>query len=82
MKTKEIKLSAKDQALIDSLQIGTEKEIVTNPFSGDKAELEPEAVALYEFIKGSEALKLYKKLQQGLNIFRRKWPNEYMTLLD
>jgi hypothetical protein len=81
-KTKEIKLSAKDQALIDSLQIGTKNEVVTNPYSGDKVELEPEAVALYDFIKGSEALSLYDKMQRGLNIFRRKWPNEYMTLLD
>ena len=81
-KTKEIKLSEKDQALIDALQIGTKNEVVTNPYSGDKVELEPEAVALYDFIIGSEAINLYNKMQRGLNIFRRKWPNEYMTLLD
>ena len=79
---KEIKLSARDQALIDSLGIGNINEIVSNPFTGKRVELEPQAVALYDFIKGCEYTRLYDKMQQGLNIFRRKWPNAYMTLLD
>lgn len=81
-KIKEIKLSKKDQALMDGLKIGTENETIINPFSGDTCELVPEAVALYDFIKGSEAMGLHKKMAQGLSIFRRKWSSEYMTLLD
>jgi hypothetical protein len=78
----EIKLSKKDQALIDSLLIGTQNETVTNPFSGKSVELTPQGVALYDFIKGSEALNLGEKLAQGLYIFRKLYPNEYMDLLD
>ena len=79
---KSIKLAKRDQALIDSLKVGSKSEVVTNPFSGNSAELNPEAVALYDFIKGCEASGLYDNLRQGLYIFRKKWPNEYMTLLD
>lgn len=79
---KNVKLAKRDQAVIDSLEIGTKNELVTNPFSGHSVELEPEAVALYDFIKGCEASGLNDKLRQGLYIFRKKWPNEYMDLLD
>jgi hypothetical protein len=79
---KSIKLAKRDQAVIDSLQIGTQKELVTNPFSGNSVELEPEALALYDYIKGCEASGFNDKLRQALYIFRKKWANEYMTLLD
>ena len=76
------KLNKKEQALIDSLAIGTKSEFITNPYSGDGVELDATGVALHDFIKGSEALNLYDKLRLGLDTFRKLYPNEYMTLLD
>ena len=79
------KLSKRDEALFASLDYdrnSTEKEKLTNPYSGASAELEPRGVALYEFILGCEGFHLYKKMQQGLTLFRRLYPSEYYTLLD
>jgi hypothetical protein len=77
-----LKLNKKEQELIDSLQIGTENETITNPFTGQSIELEPTAVALHDFIKGCEALSLYAKMQTALYIFRKNFPDAYMVLLD
>jgi len=79
---KAIKLSKRDQTLIDSLDIGTESEVVKNSWSGNSCTLDARGVALHDFIKGSEALNLYNKLEQGLRLFRKLYPSEYMTLLD
>jgi hypothetical protein len=79
---KEVKLSARDQKLMNELQVGTKSQVVTNPFSGQSIELEASAVALYDFIRGCEAMGLYNQLNQSLSIFRRKWSDAYMVLLD
>jgi len=75
-------MSKRDDTLIASLQIGTESEVIKNPFSGESCELEAKGVALYDFIKGCEATQLYDKMQQALTLFRKLYPNEYYILLD
>ena len=57
----------------------TDKE-VTNPFSGASAMLCPEAIAVYDYIKGAEYLG--SPFAKQLRYFMQKWPAEYMTLLD
>ena len=80
-----VKLSKRDETLFASLDYDrdeTSKEIVRNPYSGYSCELDPRGVALYDFIKGCEALNLYTKLQLALTLFRKLYPSEYYTLLD
>ena len=67
-----------------------EKEEVQNPFSGEKVMLEPDAVAVYDSIKGAEYLAdpnngddpKWEKVRQGLDWFREYEPEAYMKLLD
>ncbi len=82
---KQIKLSKTDQALIDGLAFDRDsiaKETITNPYSGDSCELDARGVALHDYIKGCEHLMLWKKMQTGLTLFRKLYPDEYYTLLD
>lgn len=62
--------------------VGTESEVVRNPFSGESVTLTPEAVAVYDTIMGAEMLQDYKTVRKGLDWFRRHFPAEYMVLLD
>ena len=55
---------------------------VTNPYSGEKVTLQPDAVAVYDMIKGSEAMRLYDDVRVGLDWFRQHEPEAYMVLLD
>ena len=55
---------------------------VYNPFSGESVVLQPDAIAVYDFIKGSEALEQYDDMREGLDWFRQHEPEAYMTLLD
>ena len=64
------------------LEVGDEPEVVTNPFSGQSTTLEPEAVALYDLIKGAEYIGDFKTVRAGLTLFSKNWPKEYMILLD
>ena len=66
-------------------------EEITNKFSGEKIMLEPDAVAVYDSIKGAEYLAqgiddgghpLWVKVRQGLDWFREHYPKEYMVLFD
>lgn len=66
----------------DGLQVFEKGETITNPFSGDSAFLEPEAVAIYDLVKGAEALGNYTLMQKALSYFSKNWPDEYFTLLD
>lgn len=75
--TKVITLDGIELALFD-----TEPAEVTNPYSGRSVVLEPEAIALYDFIKGAEIMNLTTELRKGLAAFRKRWPKEYMILLD
>ncbi len=64
------------------LEVLENGEYIENPFSGQKAFLEPDAVAMYDVIKGFEIVEDYKNLRKGLDYFRKTWPDEYMVLLD
>ena len=44
--------------------------------------LTPEAVAVYDTIKGAEMLGKTDTLQKGLDWFAENYPKEYMVLLD
>lgn len=62
--------------------VGTEKETVRNPFSGESCLLEPDAVAVYDTLTGANMLGDYKTVQKGLDWFRKHFSKEYMVLLD
>ncbi len=55
---------------------------VANPFSGEKATLQPTAIAVYDAIKGAEALGEFDTVGKGIDWFRKHYPKEYMVLLD
>lgn len=55
---------------------------VTNPFSGESCILQPDAVAVYDCLKGAEMMGDVKTLRAGLEWFRKYFPEEYMVLLD
>ena len=62
--------------------VGENSETIANPFTGESCELTPEAVAVYDLIKGAEMLGLYKTVRIGLDWFRENYAAEYMILLD
>jgi len=55
---------------------------VTNPYSRESCYLEPDALAVYDTIKGSELLNDYDNMRKGLDWFMKHFPEEYMILLD
>ena len=55
---------------------------LANPFSGEKATVPAYAAAVYDVIKGAEAMHKYDLVEKGLAWFSRKFPNQYMVLLD
>lgn len=71
-----------DEQLIKSLDVKEYKETRRNTFTGDPCELEPLAVALHDRIKECETSGQYTMMQQALGIFREKYPEQYMILLD
>lgn len=62
--------------------LDTEPVSVENPYSGETCMLEPDAVAVYDVIKGAEMMRNHQLVQKGLNWFRKYFPKEYMVLLD
>ena len=60
----------------------TEWETVENRFTGDKALLSPNEVAMYDLIIGAERFLKWDLMQKGLDWFRSANPKAYMTLLD
>ncbi len=60
----------------------TQWETVENPFTGDKALLSPNEVAMYDLIMGSQMTGNYDITRKGLDWFRSANPKAYMTLLD
>jgi hypothetical protein len=72
---------------LNELEIFETSEIIKNPYSGEEVELLPEAVAVYDLIKGCELLLknqeyINKQFYEALDYFKTQWPNEYMILLD
>ena len=55
---------------------------VANPFTKQKATLQPTAIAVYDCIKGAEMLEEYDTVEKGIDWFREHYPKEYMVLLD
>jgi hypothetical protein len=66
----------------DCVIYDTEPVKVENPFSGESCMLTPEAVAVYDTIRGCEMVGDYKMVRKGLDWFRKHFPAEYMVLLD
>ena len=71
-----------DEQLIKGLKIGKNKEYRTNVFSGKGVTLEPLAVALHDRIKQWESSNHVNLFHIALNIFRKKYSDEYYVLLD
>ena len=72
-------------------------ETVSNPFTGETAELTGPELSMYDFIKGAEytiavqfdndilhpeVAKISNDMRKGLDWFRVQNPSAYMTLLD
>jgi hypothetical protein len=55
---------------------------ITNPIMGGSCFLEPDAVAVYDSIKGAELIGEYEMVRKGCDWFRKYFPKEYMILLD
>ena len=62
--------------------IDTKPVEVANPYSGQKATLQPTAIAVYDCIKGAEMIEDFDIVEKGLDWFREHYPKEYMVLLD
>ena len=75
-KTKEIKLPF-DCILYDKVPVK-----VANPYTGESCMLTPEAVAVYDVIKGAEMANNFDLVRKGLDWFREHFADEYMVLLD
>ena len=63
-------------------EVLSESEEITNPFSGVKVTLPPDAVAVYDCIKGAERLGEADHFRKGLDWFIKHEPEAYMKLLD
>ena len=60
-----------------------EKDVeIQNPFSGQKATVPGYAAAVYDVIMGAQATNRYDLVQKGCDWFSRKFPKQYMVLLD
>lgn len=66
----------------DCMILDKEPVEVTNPFSGESCMLTPEAVAVYDTLKGAEMFGDYDTLGKGLEWFAKHFPKEYYVLLD
>ena len=56
--------------------------MVKNPYTGAGVTLQPDAVAVYDLLKGSELLEDYDSVRIGLDWFKVNEPDAYMVLLD
>ena len=57
-------------------------EEITNKFSGEKVILPPDAVAVYDTIKGAELVGNSEHLRKGIDWFIKNEPKAYTILLD
>ena len=62
--------------------VDTEPVWVENPYSGAGVMLEPDAVAVYDFVKGCEMFRDYDNVRKGCDWFKKHEPEAYMVLLD
>ena len=90
LKTLRIDIMTKEKKLPFECEVLEHPEVIANPFSGEKVELQPDAVAVYDSIKGAEMLAdpkngddpKWETVRKGLDWFRKHYPKEYMVLLD
>ena len=75
-KTKHIKMPF-DCEIMDK-----EPQEIANPYTGEKALLTPEAIAVYDTIKGAEMMGQYETMEKGIAWFQANYPKEYFVLLD
>ncbi len=75
-KTKRIKMP------FDCVIMDKESKEIANPYTGQKALLTPEAIAVYDTIKGAEMLGKYETMEKGIAWFQANYPKEYFILLD
>ena len=75
-KTKRIKMP------FDCVIIDKESKEIANPYTGEKALLTPEAIAVYDTIKGAEMMGQYETMEKGIAWFQANYPKEYFVLLD
>lgn len=57
-------------------------EEVRNELSGGSCMLEPDAIAVYDMIKGAEMFNDFEIVRKGCDWFKKYFPKEYMVLLD
>ena len=62
--------------------VGTESELITNPFSGQSIMLTAEEVAVYDTLKGCEMVGDYDGVRKGISWFMNNNAEAYMVLLD
>ena len=75
-KTKRIKMP------FDCVIMDKESKEIANPYTGQKVLLTPEAIAVYDTIKGAEMLGQYETMEKGIAWFQANYPKEYFILLD
>ena len=71
-----------DRKLPFDCEVLEHPEEITNKFSGEKVMLEPDAVAVYDTIKGAELVGNDDHLRKGIDWFKKHFTKEYMILLD
>tara|TARA_R110000744_G_scaffold50618_3_gene109341 strand:+ start:257 stop:487 length:231 start_codon:yes stop_codon:yes gene_type:complete len=71
-----------DNLLKTKMNVGTEPEHISNPFTGATILLTPEEVAVHDLIKGSESVRDFDTVQAGCDWFREHNSKAYMALLD
>ena len=90
LKTLRIDIMTKKIKLPFECEVLEHPEVIKNPYSGESIELQPDAVAVYDSIKGAEYLAdpnngddpKWETVRKGLDWFRKHYPKEYMVLLD
>ena len=55
---------------------------VANPYTKETCMLKPDAIAVYDTIKGAEVFKEERLVRKGLDWFKEHEPKAYMILLD
>ena len=66
----------------DCVIMDKESKEIANPYTGQKALLTPEAIAVYDTIKGAEMMGQYETMEKGIAWFQANYPKEYFVLLD
>ena len=66
----------------DCVIMDKESKEISNPYTGEKALLTPEAIAVYDTIKGAEMMGQYETMEKGIAWFQANYPKEYFVLLD